>query len=228
MRSVKPGLPTVADMSLHRPSRRAWPVPTLVVTSAVLAACGATVTTAPPSATPSRGTGSSSGTTAGSQAPVAVESNPPGDIPDTTAYVLYQDAARRFHFRHPEGWAQVITADGVRFTDKLNSVQVSARPGAQPSVASVRTKEVAALRATNPAFELRSISHVTLPAGSGVLITYRRNSPPDPVTGRQYRDEVLRYEVAIGPEVVVMELSAPAGSDNADPYRVITTSLGRA
>lgn len=51
-----------------------------------------------------------------------VESNPPGDIPDTVAFVAYADRLGRFRFRHPEGWAQTAVAGGVRFADKLNSV----------------------------------------------------------------------------------------------------------
>ena len=45
------------------------------------------------------------------------------------------------------------------------------------------------------AFELRSVAAASVPGGTGVLIVYRRNSAPDEVTGRQYRDEVQRYEL---------------------------------
>ncbi|MDX6206017.1 MAG: hypothetical protein QOF39_2074, partial [Frankiales bacterium] len=75
------------------------------------------------------------------------------------------------------------------------------------------------------AFELRSITAVTEPGGVGVHIVYRRNSAPDPVTGRQYRDEVERYELVANGREVVMELYGPVGADNVDAYRTMVQSL---
>ena len=75
------------------------------------------------------------------------------------------------------------------------------------------------------AFELRSVAAVSLPSGAGVRIVYRRNSAPDPITGRQYRDEVERYEVAAGGRELAVELFGPVGSDNVDAYRIMIQSL---
>jgi hypothetical protein len=66
---------------------------------------------------------------------------------------------------------------------------------------------------------------VTEPGGSGVRIVYRRNSQPDPVTGRQYRDEVERYELVSHGKEVVIELYGPVGADNVDAYRTMVQSL---
>lgn len=162
----------------------------------------------------------------GSQAPVPPESNPPGDIPDNTAYVLFRDAAAGFQFTHPEGWAQTAVTGGVAFTDKLNSVRVvSSSATTAPTVASARRDVLPQLQRTQAAYEFRSITAVSEPGGRGVLIVYRRNSAPDPVTGRQYRDEVQRYELLVGSHLVVMELAGAVGSDNVDPYRTMVTSL---
>jgi hypothetical protein len=160
------------------------------------------------------------------QRPVPVERNPPGDIPDDVAFVSYRNALGGYAFVHPEGWAQVQRGPTVLFTDKLNGIY-AARGAATspPSVATARQRDVAMLQAAQPAFELRRVTPVTLPAGRGVLVVYRRNSPPDPVTGRVYRDEVERYEVFGRAHEVVLELFGPVGADNVDPYRVILQSL---
>ncbi|MBV9872815.1 MAG: hypothetical protein JO214_19540 [Frankiaceae bacterium] len=161
-----------------------------------------------------------------SQAPVPAENNPPGDIPDNLAFVAYRDRGGRFRFTHPEGWAQRRQSGGVVFTDKLNGVQVTAgTQSTPPSPATARQQDVPALQRTQPAFQLRSISAVSEPAGRGVLIVYRRNSAPDPVTGRRYRDEVQRYELVSGGHSVVMELFGPVGADNVDAYRTMISSL---
>lgn len=69
----------------------------------------------------------------------ATESAPPGDIPDTVAYVKYQSADGKVQFTHPEGWSTTNSSNGVQFTDKLNSVTVSTTTGPVPTVASVKS-----------------------------------------------------------------------------------------
>ncbi|MEP6696411.1 MAG: hypothetical protein ABJA34_05965 [Pseudonocardiales bacterium] len=161
-----------------------------------------------------------------SQKAAPVEKSPPGDIPDNIAYVSYHNAAGRYTFKHPEGWAALASGAIVTFTDKLNGV--SAAPGQQsaaPTVASANQTDVPALETAQPAFELRKVIATALPAGSGVLIVYRRNSAPDPVTGKVLRDEVQRYEVYGDGHEVILELFGAVGSDNVDPYRIMAQSL---
>ena len=76
-----------------------------------------------------------------------------------------------------------------------------------------------------PAFELRGVDSVTLPAGPAVRVVYRRNSAPDPVTGRQVRDEVESFLVAAPGHPVRLDLFGPVGADNVDAYRTISESL---
>jgi hypothetical protein len=157
---------------------------------------------------------------------VAAEQNPPGDIPDNVAFVPYDNAAGHYHFTHPEGWAEATVGAAVTFTDKLNGVSV--QPGTDtsaPTVTVAKQRDIPRLTATQSAFELRSVKAVTEPAGAGVLIVYRRNSAPDAVTGRQYRDEVQRYELVGHGRSVVVELFGPVGADNVDAYRTMTQSL---
>lgn len=157
---------------------------------------------------------------------VAAEKNPPGDIPDNVAYVPYSNAVGKFSFTHPEGWAETTRGSSVTFTDKLNGVQ--GNPGtltAAPTVDSAKQQDVPVLMRSQAAFELRGVTAVTEPGGSGVRIVYRRNSAPDPVTGRQYRDEVERYELVSHGREVIIELYGPVGSDNVDAYKTMITSL---
>ena len=181
---------------------------------------GPAATAAPPSASVK------SAAPVKSVAPVPVESNPPGDIPDNLAFVTYHNKTGGYSFTHPEGWARTGSGARVRFTDKLNGVAVdSLQARKAPTVSSARSNDVPRLKASVPAFELRGISKVSLPAGQGVRIVFRRNSRPDPVTGKAYRDEVEEYIVYRAGHLVRMDLYGPVGADNVDAYRTMSQSL---
>ncbi len=178
-------------------------------------------TTARPSATTS-----SSAPMATTDAPVPVESNPPGDIPDNLAFVSYTNKAGRYSFTHPEGWAQTGTGTRVAFTDKLNGVAVdSTKANKAPTTSSATSDDVPNLQNSVPAFELRAVSGITVPGGQGVRIVFRRNSDPDQVTGKVYRDEVEEYLVYKAGRLVRMDLYGPVGADNVDAYRTMSHSL---
>ena len=179
-----------------------------------------TASAAPASAEPS------AAPSAAAQSAVAAESNPPGDIPDNIAFIAYTNTAGRYRFTHPEGWAEKTHGSTVTFTDKLNGVQASTGTATTaPATATAKQQEVPELSRSQAAFELRTITDATVPAGHGVRIVYRRNSAPDAVTGRQYRDEVERYELVGNGREVIVELFGPVGADNVDAYRTMITSL---
>jgi hypothetical protein len=205
----------------------------LLAATVALAGCTSTGTTSGPGTpAPGHSTGASAtvGTPAAAptseQKPVPAEKNPPGDVPDNLAFIAYTNASGRYRFTHPEGWAERTRASTVTFTDKLNGVEVTVGTAtAAPTVATAKERDVPLLARTQAAFDLRSVTAVSEPAGKGVRIVYRRNSAPDPVTGRQYRDEVERYELVSGGRKVIMELFGPVGADNVDAYRTMITSL---
>ena len=218
-----------------RPARRLLPGAGLCLL-ALLTGCGGAATTptsaptpvagSPASTPPATGGGPASSGASASQAPVPVESNPPGDIPDSLAFVGYRNSAGGYSFTYPEGWARTEHGAAVTFTDKLNGIQ--ADTAGVPSTLTpdaVRAQEVPRLTSTQPAFELMTVEPVALPAGTGVHLVYRRNSAPDPVTGRQVRDEVQSYLVASGASHVRLDLFGPVGADNVDAYRTISQSL---
>ena len=171
-------------------------------------------------------TNSSTTTTTGEVNPNAPETLPPGDIPDTIAYVPYAVPGLGLTFSTPEGWSRKRAPDGVIFTDKLNTVQlVDMRASGPITVASAQRTEVPKLAATLKGFKLQSVSVVSRPAGAAVRIKYLGYSPPDPVTGKFGVLAFERYEFFHQGREVSLVLSSPLGSDNVDPWRNVTTSL---
>ncbi len=206
----------------------------LAATVTAVAACGNTgSTTVASSPTPSTTTTSAtpkpakpSASAVKHVAPVPVESNPPGDIPDNLAFVRYANKPGGYSFTHPEGWAQTGSGSQVRFTDKLNGVAVdSLRASSAPTISSARSSDVPRLRGSVPAFQLRGITSVHVPGGNGVRIVFRRNSDPDPVTNKVYRDEVEEYLIYHARRLIRMDLYGPVGADNVDAYRTMSQSL---
>jgi len=197
--------------------------------AAVLAGCGGSGspsagggggrTTAP---TPAGGTGQN----AAAQSPVPAESNPPGDIPDTTVYVTYQSPAGHLAFKVPEGWSRKSMPTRSTFTSNLNSISVAWMPmtGA-PTARSARATTVRALHAATLAFRLQTVRTVTLAGGPAVEIVYQVNSAPNPVTGRQYRLVIERFEFYHKGQGAVLSLSSAVGSDNVDPWRIVSESF---
>jgi len=196
--------------------------------AAVLAGCGGSGspsagggggTTAP---TPAGGIGQG----AAAQSPVPAENNPPGDIPDTTVYVTYQSPAGHLAFKVPEGWSRKSTPTSSTFTSNLNSIGVAWMPmtGA-PTAGSARATTVRALHAATLAFRLQAVRAVTLAGGPAVEIVYQVNSAPNPVTGRQYRLVIERFEFYHKGRGAVLSLSSAVGSDNVDPWRIVSESF---
>src|ERR1700730_2247622 len=71
--------------------------------------------------------------------PNAPESLPPGDIPDTTAYVAYAVPGAGYTVSTPEGWSRTNRGGVVSWASNLNAVRISAAPAhGALTVASVR------------------------------------------------------------------------------------------
>jgi hypothetical protein len=158
--------------------------------------------------------------------PQATEVNPAGDIPDNQAYVGFTAPSGAYTFQVPEGWARTSTPSSTSFTDKLNSITAveSAAPAA-PTVDSVRKTEVAALQGSKAKFELRDVRTFQRPGGSGILVTYRDDSAANAVTGTVVREDVELYLFWKNGRQVALALSAPQGSDNVDPWNIVTKSF---
>lgn len=160
------------------------------------------------------------------EAPIAPESSPPGDIPDNQVFVSYAPPAGGFQVKIPEGWSRTTGAQQVSFTDKLNTVTMLwMHVPTAPTVAQVESTDVKRLAASLSAFQLVSVRRVTLPAGPAVHVMYRANGATNAVTGKRYRLDVERYIYFRNGKRVDLVLSSPVGADNVDPWRTISQSL---
>jgi hypothetical protein len=159
--------------------------------------------------------------------PNAKEDNPPGDIPDDQVFVAYTPPSGAFTVKVPEGWARTENAGAVTFTDNLNRVRMEMvdAPSA-PTVDSVRQNELPAIQAAAKRFEAGKVTMVTRKAGPAVLVTYRADADPNPVTGKVIHDDVERYEFWRNGKAAILTLSGPQGADNVDPWRIVTDSFG--
>lgn len=156
----------------------------------------------------------------------AAESNPPGDIPDNQAFVVYPATDHSYSVKYPEGWARTTAGRDVVFSDKLNSITLTPHDGFyEPTEAYARTVEVPQIALSTTGFTQGRISTVQRPAGQVVLITYQGDSAPSPVTGKSVKQDMARYEFSRSGRGVAVTLAAPAGSDNADPWRTVTDSF---
>ena len=151
---------------------------------------------------------------------------PPGDIPDTIAYVPYAVPGAGLTVSTPEGWSRSSANGRVKFTDKLNAdPAVHASASGPLTTASAKKNEIPGIAASVKTFKLQSISIVSRPAGQAIRIAYLGDSPPNPVTGKVGTLAFERYDFFHHGREVVLLLSSPNGSDNVDPWRKVTSSL---
>lgn len=162
----------------------------------------------------------------GGEKPVAPEKNPPGDIPDTQAFVTYVSQQGNYKVEVPEGWARTVKGGDVLFVDKLDGMSVTLGNSSEPpTVGSVRKNQVAALKKSEGAVQVGAVRSVKTPAGPAVLVKYTSNSGPDPVTGKQVRLENDSYLFFKDGKLATLRLYAPLGADNVDQWSRISRSF---
>ncbi|AYF74148.1 hypothetical protein D7D52_10050 [Nocardia yunnanensis] len=165
--------------------------------------------------------GSSGTSTSGSP-----ETNPAGDIPDSTVFVPYAYPAGNYSVKVPQGWARTDRSSAVVFTDKLNTITLTAVPApAAPTVVSARDSEVPAITAAGTNVHVTGVATVQRAGETVVQISYSADSAPDPVTGKVVRDAVERYEYFRNGTEAIVTLAGPVGADNADPWMTVSDSL---
>ncbi|MEW2087038.1 hypothetical protein [Streptomyces sp. NPDC005283] len=204
----------------------------LALVAAVTAGCSGSGSgsgsgfTTPPAAPAS---GSSSGGGSGQNNATPTESNPPGDIPDNQVYVSYRPSGGSFSgfaVKVPEGWARTDQGSTAVFTDKLNTVKITATSASSaPTTGSVTNTVVPQLRSRVPKFAAPKVSEVTRHAGRVVLLTYQGDSAKDQVTGKVVRDAFERYAFYRAGHEVDLTLSGPVKADNVDPWRIVSDSF---
>lgn len=203
------------------------PVALVALGMLLLGGCGGKSTTvpAPPVAAANQGQQTPIGG-AGTERPVAPEKNPPGDIPDNQVFVQFASLSGGYSLQVPEGWARATNGADVRFTDKLDGIQVTiSKAVAAPVAATARSNEVAALERAGRAVQITKVQDVQLPGGQAVFVEYASNSDPDRVTGKQVRLENNAYLFFKDGRLATLTLWAPLGADNADQWQQIARSF---
>lgn len=186
-----------------------------------------------PAQPPTASAPSTTATTTTSEAPitstesaVAPEVNPPGDIPDTQAFVVYKSSAGGYSLDVPEGWSRTENGPDVSFVDKLDGVRVAVTsPAAAPTAVSARATEAKQIQQTGRAVRITSVEDMKLPSGTAVRIRYTSNSDPNPVTNKQVRLENEAYLYFKNGKLAALTLWAPQGADNADQWARMSGSF---
>jgi hypothetical protein len=187
-------------------------------------AAGAEATTVAPTGSSATAAGCPGGTTVTGSAGGA-DTAPPGDIPDNQAFVTFSPAAGGYEIKVPEGWSRTEDAKSVTFTDKYNSIHVEVMPSASAPTAASARAELPSLAASVPCFSGAAVTSITRKAGPAILIKYTARSAPNGVTGKVVNEDVERYEFWRNGNEAVITLSASAGSDNVDPWKIVTDSF---
>ena len=158
---------------------------------------------------------------------VAREVNPPGDIPDSQAFINYANTAGKYQLDVPEGWARTENGPSVSFVNKFDGVKVDVgvTPVARKNAATVRSDEAKALQAQGHAVTISAVNDVKLPAGDAVVIKYTSNSEPNAVTNKKVRLENETYLFFRNGQEAMLTLWAPQGADNVDQWQRMSKSF---
>lgn len=158
--------------------------------------------------------------------PVAPEKNPPGDIPDSQVFVKYASASGGYEMQVPEGWGRTENGNDVSFVDKFDGIQVKISDTTDAfSVDNITKNQVATLKKSGRAVNVKDVKEVNLSGGTAVLVSYDSNSEPDPVTSKQIRLENESIFFYKNGKIAEMVLWAPLGADNVDQWNLISNSF---
>ena len=155
---------------------------------------------------------------------VQAERNPPGDIPDSQAFVVYSGPG--LSMKIPEGWSRKDETNGAIFSDKYNRVEVTiADAKSPPTLDSAKAIEAKQLTSGGRAVVVTGIREASLAGGKAVRIEYAANSEPNAVTNKQIRLERVRYLLFKAGKLVTLDMAAPLGADNVDQWALMANSL---
>jgi hypothetical protein len=161
---------------------------------------------------------------------VAPEVNPPGDIPDSQAFVAFTNSTGGYKLEVPEGWSQKAAppeySSDVTFIHNYDGVSVHIAPAASaPTAASVQTGELKQIQTHVHAVKVTGVSDVNVPGGKAVLVRYQSNSDPNAVTNKQVRLENVTYIFYRNGKEAMLTMWAPLGADNVDQWNRMANSF---
>lgn len=197
-----------------------------VVTAAIFLA-GCPQSTKPKASLPPQKTTAPTTTATKTESPVAPEKNPPGDIPDTQAFITYNNSTGKYAVEAPEGWARTEHGADVSFISKFDGERITvSKSTTPPTVASVQQTQVPALQKQGRAVKMQEVGMITMPrTGNVTYVKYTSNSDPDPVTNKQIRLDNVTYYYFRNGTLAALTLWAPTGADNVDQWKRISDSF---
>ncbi len=209
---------------LERTRARLTATPLLLVATLLLASgCGSSGASHSPAAPGSSSAGAAA-PEGGAALAADARSAATGDIPDTQNFLTLRSSRSRVSMLYPEGWTVQEAGGRISITNNNNLVRISLSSGAPPSVASVQA-QLEALKRTAPSLAAGTPSAIALKSGPALKVTYKTQSAPSPVTGKQVTLTVDRYLLGHAGRVAVVELGTPVGVDNVDAYRRMIESF---
>ncbi len=166
-----------------------------------------------------------SGIAGAAETAVTPEVSPPGDIPDNQVFILFT-SPQGFSLKVPEGWARKDGTNDTVFSDKYNRIALSVGSLVQPLDLSYAKSTLAPdIEKSGRAVKIVSVSEVKFRSGKAIKIAYDANSEPNEVTNKQIRQENERFYYAKNGMLVSLSLTAPKGADNADQWKLISSSF---
>ncbi len=204
-------------------------VPILLVAFGVACTAKDSGTTTKSDSTSTTASSSTETAISSTETAVAPEVNPPGDIPDSQAFVKFANTTGGYQLEVPEGWSrQAVPPDGsdVSFVHNYDGVSVHIAPATSaPTAASVQVNEMKQIQTHVHAVTVSKVSEVAQPSGKAVLIRYTSNSDPNPVTNKQVRLENVTYIFYRNGKEAMLTMWAPLGADNVDQWNRMANSL---
>ena len=201
----------------------AAPLP-LIVALLLASGCASSGTSHGPAAPVSSSTAAAAAPEGGTALAADARSAATGDIPDTQNFLTLRSPRSRVSMLYPEGWTVQEAGGRVSITNNNNLVRISLSSGPPPSVASVQA-QLEALKRRAPSLTAGAPSVITLKSGPALKVTYKTQSTPSPVTGKQVTLTVDRYLLGHAGRVAVVELGTPVGVDNVDAYKRMIESF---
>jgi hypothetical protein len=205
-------------------------VPILLVTFGVACTAKDSGTTAKTDTTSTTASSSTETAITSTETAVAPEVNPPGDIPDSQAFVKFTNSTGGYQLEVPEGWAQMAAppeySSDVTFVNKYDGVSVHVAPvKTPPTASSAQANEVKQIQSKYRAVTITGVSEANLPAGKAVVIKYTSNSDPNPVTNKRVRLENVTYVFYRNGKEAMLTMWAPLGADNVDQWNRMANSF---
>jgi hypothetical protein len=204
-------------------------VPILLVTLGAACTAKDSGTTAQSGTTSTTSSSSTETAISSTETAVAPEVNPPGDIPDSQAFVTFKNTSGGYQLEVPEGWARTAAppnSPDVTFVHNYNGVSVHVAPvSSPPTAASAQADEAKQIQSHVRAVTITGASEVNLPAGKAVVLKYTSNSDPNPVTSKQVRLENVTYIFYKNGKEAMVTMWAPLGADNVDQWNRMANSF---